>query len=600
MYIFEYSFTHLSELISDYTHALNQPAKRNPNLNYKTLLKSITPSSKTLALIVFLLLVGSLLSLANPWMAGLLTKSLLAPASNNVPQFQIILAIWFVIIACKALLGFATSYLVSSTATQMDADLRTRIYDHLQALPLTYHQDRRPGDLLTLLSSDSQVISDFVTNTVAQLLPVSLTFIGALVIMAWLDPLVAGLALLLMPVYFLAMKIIGRKIRPLAAEWIQSWSNLVSLTQENLALIPAIKAFLREPVETRRFDEMNQQVLHLTRRQILIHSALTPAIGFLAGTGLLLLLWVGANHVQAGVLETSELVSLLLYAMLLTQPISRMADVYGKVMRTRGAAERLLNFFGEQAEPQSPGKSSIGKLDGAVEFRDVTFAYPGRKAILERFNLSISAGETVALVGPNGTGKTTLAHLLMRFMNPASGQIFLDGKNIEDFEIASVRQQIGLVAQHTLLLNGTVAANIIYGHPQATPEQIKKAAKAARADEFIESLPDGYNTIIGDQGIKLSGGQRQRLSLARTLMRDPAILILDEATSMFDPESERLFIDECHDLLHHRTVILITHRPASLNLADRIIQMKPHHAENPATLDSDDSQDPAELSASRN
>jgi ABC-type multidrug transport system fused ATPase/permease subunit len=285
---------------------------------------------------------------------------------------------------------------------------------------------------------------------------------------------------------------------------------------------------------------------------------------------------VGIGHVQTGKLDTSELVSLLLYAMLLTQPISRLADVYGKVMRTRGAAERLLILFAEQAEPDSSGKPSIGKLDGAIEFRDVTFAYAGRKTVLEHFNLSITAGETVALVGPNGSGKTTLAHLLLRFMDPAAGQIRVDGKNIQDFDTASLRQQIGLVAQHTLLLNGSVAANIAYGHPEATFEHIKKAAKAARAEEFIDNLPDGYDTIIGDQGIKLSGGQRQRLSLARTLLKDPAILILDEATSMFDPESEKDFIEECHHLLRHRTVILITHRPVSLDLADRVIQMKPH------------------------
>ena len=300
---------------------------------------------------------------------------------------------------------------------------------------------------------------------------------------------------------------------------------------------------------------------------------MSPVISFLAGAGLLLLLWVGIHHVESGQLETSQLVSLLLYAMLLTQPVSGLANVYGQVMQTRGAADRLLEFFAVEAEPVSAGEPSIGAIRGAIEFQDVSFSYPGRETVLDHFNLSIDAGETIALTGPNGSGKSTLAHLLMRFIEPGSGSVTVDGKDISQFDLHSLRDQIGLVAQNTLLLNGTVAENIRYGRFEAGAEDMKKAAQAARANEFIESLPDGYDTVIGDQGVKLSGGQRQRLSLARTLLKDPPILILDEATAMFDPEGEKSFIRECHELLGQRTVILITHRPASLDLADRVLKM---------------------------
>ncbi|MBT8047206.1 MAG: ABC transporter ATP-binding protein/permease, partial [Gammaproteobacteria bacterium] len=516
---------------------------------------------------------NSAAALANPWIAGLLTKSILADEAGALPAFQWILLGWFALLAIKSLLGFASSFLVGSTGAEMAAQMRSRVYEHLQILPMRYYQDRKPGDLLTLLSNDSEAISGFVTNTLVRLLPLILTFLGAFVIMAWLDPLIAGLAALLMPVYYLAMKILGRRIRPITSQWIKSWSGMVALVQENLGLIPAIKAFTREPLEAERFEEKNVDFLGLSRQQILIQSVMSPAISFLAGAGLLLLLWVGISHVESGQLDTAQLVSLLLYAMLLTQPVSGLANVYGQVMHTRGAADRLLEFFGVEPEPVSEGKPPIGELQGAIEFEGIDFAYPGRENVLEGFSLEIAAGETIALTGANGAGKSTLAHLLMRFIDPDRGQIRVDGKNIAEYDLRSLRDQVGLVAQNTLLLNGTVAENIRYGCFEATDTDMKKAAKAARADQFIEALPDGYETVIGDQGVKLSGGQRQRLSLARTLLKDPPILILDEATAMFDPEGEASFIEECHELLSQRTVILITHRPASLALADRVLAL---------------------------
>ena len=542
-------------------------------MKYSSLIHVVTPHRRTLLAILALLLAGSLASLANPWIAGKLTQSILSGPQPDLPSFQLILLAWFVLLAVKSLLSFASSYLVGSTGEIMAARLRSRVYEHLQILPMTYYQDQRPGDLLTLLSRDSETISRFITSTLVRILPLAFTFIGAFAIMAWLDPVIALLAAILLPVYYLAMKLIGRRIRPLSSAWIKSWSGMVSLVQENLGLLPAIKAFTRETMEAGRFEAKNTEYLSLSRQQILIQSMLTPAISLLAGAGLLLLLWVGIGHMQSGTLQTSELVSLLLYAMLLTQPISGLANVYGQVMMTRGAAERLLAFFNVQPEPVAEGKPYIEEVRGEIEFRDISFAYPGRENVLAQFSLHIEAGETIALTGPNGVGKSTLAHLLMRFVDPGEGVIRIDGRDISEVDLSSLRGQVGLVAQHTLLLNGTVAENIAYARHEATIEDIKKAAKAARADEFIAELPDQYETVIGDQGVKLSGGQRQRLSLARTLLKDPPILILDEATAMFDPEGEKSFIEECQELLNLRTVILITHRPASLALADRVVRM---------------------------
>lgn len=546
---------------------------RRPALKYTALLAIVTPHRRTLLLILALLLADSAAALANPWIAGLLTQSILEGDAAKLPAYQWILLAWLGLLAVKSLLGFASSYLVGSTGEAMASRLRSRVYEHLQVMPLGYFQERKAGDLLTLLSNDAEAISHFVTSTLVQLLPLVLTFLGAFVIMAWLDPVIALLAAGLMPLYYIAMKLLGRRIRPLTSAWIKSWSDMVALVQENLGLIPAIKAFVREPVEAERFAEKNREYLGLSRQQILVRSVMSPAIGFLAGAGLLLLLWVGIGHVQDGKLDTSQLVSLLLYAALLTRPVSGLANVYGQVMHTRGAAERLLELFAAQPEPVSAGQPAIGPVRGEIEFDAVDFAYPGRPPVLQNYTLRIATGETIALTGPNGAGKSTLVHLLMRFIEPQGGMIRIDGQDIGNVDLHSLREQIGLVAQNTLLLNGTVAENLAYGQHDATREDMRKAAKAARADEFIDALPDGYETVIGDQGVKLSGGQRQRLSLARTLLKDPPILVLDEATAMFDPEGEASFIEECRDMLSRRTVILITHRPASLALADRVVRM---------------------------
>ncbi len=546
---------------------------RRPILKYSALLAIVTPHRRTLLAILALLLADSAAALANPWIAGLLTKAVLEGDAAALPAFQWILLAWLALLVVKNTLGFGSGYLIGSTGADMASRLRSRVYEHLQILPLSYYQERKPGDLLTLLTNDAEAISHFVTNTLVQLLPLALTFLGAVVIMAWLDPLIALLAVLLMPVHYLAMKLLGRRIRPLTSAWIRSWSDMVALVQENLGLIPVIKAFVREPLEAERFASKNREYLGLSRRQILVRSVMSPAIGFLAGAGLLLLLWVGIGHVENGRLEPSQLVTLLLYAMLLTQPVSGLANVYGQVMHARGAAERLLGFFGERPEPVSEGQPPLPRIHGVIAFEHIDFAYPGRPHVLRDFSLTIEAGQTIALTGPNGAGKSTLAHLLMRFIEPQHGVVRIDGHDIRKVELRSLRDQIGLVAQNTLLLNGTVAENLRYGSAGATIGELKKAAKAARADEFIDALPDGYNTVIGDQGVKLSGGQRQRLSLARTLLKNPPILILDEATAMFDPEGEASFIEECHELLKRRTVILITHRPASLALADVVHQM---------------------------
>ena len=541
-------------------------------MKFSVLLQYITPHRRILTWIVLLLLANSVTALAQPWLAGKLTSALLQSTELSWSVKEVLL-LWLCLLLLRSGIGFTTQYRVGSTGQLMTASLRSRLFQHLQALPISYHRQQRRGDLLALLSNDAEYISSFVTDTLVQLLPHLLTFGGAFVMMTLIDPLIAGLAIAILPAFFIIMKIIGRGIRPVSRAWIDAYSNFISFLDENLDMVPAIKSFLREPTEKRRFDERNASLLTLSKRQLLLQAMLSPAISLLAGLGLLLLLWLGSARIASGELTAAELVSLLLYAMLLTQPLTGLANVYGRIQQTRGAAERILDFLNEQPEPDDQGRPGLTSVRGDIQFDNVSFRYPEGEPVLRGLDLHIHAGETVAITGPNGAGKTTIVHLLTRMADPDGGCIRIDGTDISQVSLASLRGHIGLVAQHTLLVNGTVAENIGYGRPTVEQSTIEQAARKAHAHAFITRLPDGYDTVVGDQGLRLSGGQRQRISLARTLLVDPPILVLDEATSMFDPIGEENFVAECRSLLEVKTVILITHRAASLELADRIIEL---------------------------
>jgi ATP-binding cassette subfamily B protein len=534
----------------------------------------VTPPRRTLMGLLALLALAALLSLVHPLLAGALTaKALGAEAMGDIP-LAIILFLWMLLLVMQALLQVATTTVSGNASEGAIAALRQRIYDHMQALPLGYHNREAPGQVLSLLANDAEQLSYLVTETLMPLLPALLTFAGALALLCWISPMVGLLALVLVPLYFLLMKLLGRRLRPLAQRWNQAYATMFAAAEENLKLLPVIKSFTREAHETDRFRRANAGLLDLSRRQVAVDALLTPVTALAAGGGMLLLLGLGVSSHRAGALSAPELVSLLLYARMLVQPVSILAGGYGQVQRARGAVQRLAEFFSVAAEPVIEGDKRVPNGSSSLEFQSVDFAYASGEPVLRRLNLGIAAGERVAITGVNGSGKSTLVYLLQRFADPAAGRILLGGEDIRDYPLRELRRHIGVVAQNTLLLNSTIAQNIAFADPGASAAQIEHAARLAQVDHFVATLPEGYNTIIGDQGLRLSGGQRQRLALARVLLKDPPLLILDEATSMFDRAAEEEFVALGEQVLQGRTVLIISHRPASLALAQRQVAIE--------------------------
>ncbi|HET7931042.1 MAG TPA: ABC transporter ATP-binding protein [Rhodanobacteraceae bacterium] len=535
---------------------------------YGFLLGLLRPYRWALGATLVLMLAQSALALVNPWLAGRFTFALL----HHRSVLDLLLG-WFAVIVVQGVLGYLVSVRMATITQDLIANLGTRAFDHLQSLPLAWHQGRRHGDVLSLLTRDVEQLGNFVTHSLTPLLPLLLTCVGALLLMLRIEPWFALGAAVLLPAMFIGMRLAGRRLRPLGNEMIQAYASKHALAEQSLAMLPVVKAFTREPEDSSQFATQTRGLRDLNVTLARANALIGPTVRVVAAAAVLAMLWLASREVASGRLAIDGLVSLLFYGLLLIQPISSLAGLYGSVHTAMGGAQRLLAAFREQPEP-ADGDFAPEAVRGDIVFEGVRFAYPGRPPLFEQLDLHLHAGETVAITGVNGAGKSTLAHLLMRFIDPDAGSIRLDGHDLREFKLRALRGHIGVVPQNVLLFNGSVEANIAFGRRDASHAEIEAAARLARAHEFVVELPDGYDTEIGDRGIRLSGGQRQRIALARALLKDPSVLVLDEATAMFDPDAEGAFVAACHDMLRSRSVLLITHRPASLAIADRVLRLE--------------------------
>jgi len=527
------------------------------------------PYRGRLALALTFQMVETGAALTIPWVGGRLAGGLIDSADVSIATVALAL---IGLIALRTALGIASGLALLTTAQRILADMRTRLYDHFQSLPVRYFHTRRPGDQISVLTRDVDTIADYLTGDLVALLPTGLTLIGALVLMLRLDPALALPLALAVPVFVLAAKLAYRSVRPLSQDLRDTYGAAISLAEENLAILPAIKSFSREDGEASRYARLVHRQRDLGIRVGRLQVATGPLLRFVAAAAVILVLWLSGARVRSGELPIGELVSLLLYAGMLTQPISGLASLWGRTEAVRGSLQRFEDVLDEPGEDMITGLRPES-VAGEIRFEDVSFSHSGRRGTLDGVSLTVPAGRVLALTGENGAGKSTLVDLILRFQDPDSGRVLLDGTDIRDLNLATLRGFIGVVPQQVLLFDGTLRDNILFGRPDVSEAALHRAVDLAHADDFTRALPDGLDTTIGSRGVRLSGGQRQRIALARALVKDPPILILDEPTAMFDPEGEAAFVESAREALAGRTVILITHRPASLALAHTTVRL---------------------------
>ena len=523
---------------------------------------------------MLLMLAQSAAALSVPWLGGQLTMALTTGAASASLPLTLIFPALIAVFSAQALLGFGYGYLLSATRENLSARMRVQLHDHLQALPLAYHNEKDSGDLLTLMSYDIEVVSGFITGVLVPAIPALLTLVLALAMMWQASWLLAALATIAVPLFYLLSRRLNRNMRAHSEMQTAAQADTLTTATQHFHLIPLIKAYGQEAVTSRIFREHARRTMTAGKHQLILLHRVQPLLELVSITGLICLLWLASTMALGGSLSNGSLVSFFLYGLIFARSMSSLASLHGQIQQTRVAVGRLRAVLDADGELRNDGKLALPRVSGRIRFRDIHFRYPGREALFSGFDFAVRAGEIVAITGPNGAGKSTLVHLLLRFYSPQRGAILLDDVDISQARVHDLRAQIAWVPQTVYLFDGSIYDNIAFGCRGATRTAVEAAARAARAEEFIGTLPQGYDTIVGRDALKLSGGQQQRIGLARALLRDAPILVLDEATAMFDPQAEARFLVDNRDYLAARSVLFISHQQHNLELADRIVKLE--------------------------
>ncbi|HEX5581821.1 MAG TPA: ABC transporter transmembrane domain-containing protein [Gemmatimonadaceae bacterium] len=476
--------------------------------------------------------------------------------------------------AIQGALNFVQVFFLTSTAERVIARLREDLFAHLIRLSPGFFAERRSGELTSRMSSDLSLLQTTFSSWLSEFSRQSLFLVGGIILLTLTHPALTTTTLAVVPVVVGAAMIFGRRLRSATTGVQDRVAQAMGTADESFAQIRTVQSFTREREEVARFRDLLADVVDAAVRRAFIRATFFGIVGFVAFAGVVAVLWQGGRLVLQGQLTPGALVSFLLYAITVAGAVGSLASLFGSYQEAVGAARRVFELLGEEpsiAEPVRPAPLER-PVGGAVAFDDVSFRYgDALPDVLHHVSFHVAPGEVMAIVGPSGAGKTTIASLLPRFWDVTAGRVSLDGHDVRDLALDDLRGAIGLVPQEPALFSGTIRENILFARPDATDDEVRAAARAAHAAEFIERLPDGYDTRVGERGVKLSGGQRQRLAIARVFLKDPSVVILDEATSSLDTESERLVEEAMEELLRGRTTIIIAHRLSTVRRADRVL-----------------------------
>lgn len=550
------------------------PRRKLTKENLKKLMRLYTfvlPQKWLFILGLVFLVLSSLTNLAFPMFLGDMLDAAGGEATEKIDRIAYIL---FGIFAATAIFSYLRIYTFAHVTQNTLARLRQTTYNHLIKLPMSFFMNRRVGELNSRISADIALLQETFTTTLAQFLRQVITIVGGIGLLTYISPHLTGFMLLIIPVVSLLAVFFGRYIRTFSKKVQKKIAESNVIVEETLNGIDTVKSFSNEYHENHRYKGKTNEVIDIALKGARWRGAFTSFIIISMFGSIVAVIWYGVNLMQQGeILTTGDLFKFILYSVFIAASIGGMAELFTKIQKAIGATENLLEILDEKPENiQAKEISEDSIISGRVELKEVDFAYPSRPdvTVLDKINIDIPQGKQVALVGPSGSGKSTITKLLLRFYNPVSGQILVDGNDAKSWDLHEYRSQFAVVPQDVFLFGGTIRENIAYGNPGAPEDELIDAAQKSYAWEFIERFPEKLDTIVGDRGVQLSGGQRQRIAIARAILKNPAILILDEATSSLDSESEGLVQKALQRLMQNRTSLVIAHRLSTIRNADKI------------------------------